>query len=169
MDYYDLRHSMGRWVSLIYRMSQSYVDQYFKRYNLSSGQFAFLLLLYRKDALKQDELAKALDMDKGTTARALAKLEHSGYIRRVRDEKDRRVLRVHLTEKALEVRKPIYDVLHRWNEVSTVGLTPEEHETFLTLLRKVGLNVRNQKERGWQAPLPDTAAPRPASDKAEPT
>ena len=64
MGYYDLSHSMGRWISFIYRMSQSYVDQYFKRYNLSSGQFAFLLLLYREDGRKQDDLAKAIDMDK---------------------------------------------------------------------------------------------------------
>lgn len=55
MGYYDLSHSMGRWISFIYRMSQSYVDQYFKRYNLSSGQFAFLLLLYREDGRKQDD------------------------------------------------------------------------------------------------------------------
>ena len=157
MGYYDLSHSMGRWISFIYRMSQSYVDQYFKRYNLSSGQFVFLLLLYREDGRKQDDLAKAIDMDKGTTARALAKLEASGYIVRIRDEKDRRVLRVHLTDKAREVRKPIYDVLHRWNEVSVLGLTPEENQNLLDLLRKVSLNIRDQKERGWQAPLRDAS------------
>ena len=43
-----------------------------------------------KDGIKQEEMASSLNIDKGTTARAIKKLEEEGYIYRQKDKEDNR-------------------------------------------------------------------------------
>ena len=40
----------------------------------------FLLELYKKDGKNQEELSEKLNIDKGTTARAIKKLEEEGFL-----------------------------------------------------------------------------------------
>jgi len=74
--------SIGRWISMLYRYSQIYVGNKLQPYGIGKGQFMFLIKLFERDGLNQDELVDGLNIDKGTTARALRKLEQEGYIKR---------------------------------------------------------------------------------------
>ncbi|WP_322395982.1 MarR family transcriptional regulator, partial [Clostridium perfringens] len=53
---------------------------------IGQGQFMYLLELYIEDGRNQEELAEVLKIDKGTTARAIKKLEENGFVRREKDE-----------------------------------------------------------------------------------
>lgn len=135
------QNSIGKWVSILYRVSQSYINKELKKYNIGSGQYIFLINLCKKDGISQEQLAYNLNIDKGTTARALTKLEEQGYVRREKDLKDKRANRVYVTEKAIQVEPLIMETLANWNSIISSGLTEEEMDMCKSLLQKMSENA----------------------------
>lgn len=86
-----------------------------KAYGLSSSEYFYLLALYREDGLSQDNLTHRLFVDKAATARAVKSLETKGFVTRSKDDRDRRVNHVHLTDLAHHVRPDLLRVLKTWN------------------------------------------------------
>ena len=101
----------------------------------------FLLELYIEDGRNQEELAEVLKIDKGTTARAIKKLEENGFIRREKDEKDKRSNRVYLTEEGKGMKDNIFFILNQWDKKMSEQLDEEERELMIKLLRKVCSNI----------------------------
>lgn len=101
----------------------------------------FLLELYINDGKNQEEIAETLKIDKGTTARALKKLEEQGFVTRIKDENDKRSNKIYLNDKAKDVRDGVLDVLNDWNKEITKSLTEEEEEMLKSLLEKVCKNI----------------------------
>ncbi|UKS27844.1 MarR family transcriptional regulator [Paenibacillus sp. HWE-109] len=137
----DNRNSIPRWISLLYRYGQMYIGEHLKEYEIGRGQHIFINALYREDGLTQEELADHLKIDKGTTAKALKKLEEQGYITRTVSEKDKRCNEVHLTDKALLIKEDVRKVLTDWRERLTYGMSDEEKALALTILEKMGTNA----------------------------
>lgn len=137
----DQQNTIPRWVSLLYRYGQMYIGDRLKDTDIGKGQYIFLNALYKEDGLSQEELSHYLKIDKGTTAKALKKLEAQGYIlREIRDE-DKRSYRVFLTAKALNMKDEIRKVLIDWRHILSDGLTEEERHTALELFEKMGTNA----------------------------
>lgn len=109
-----------------------------KDYNIGSGQIMFLLELYYLDGVSQEELSSYLNIDEANTTRAIKKLEKEGYVIRKRDDKDRRIKRIYLTEKALEIKPKVLDLMNKWEDEMLKSLTSVEREVFIDLLKKVG-------------------------------
>lgn len=128
----------GRWFSVFHRLPLSFLSEGLKDYNISSGQVMFLLELYYLDGISQEELSSYLNIDEANTTRAIKKLEKEGYVIRKRDEEDRRVKRIYLTEKALEIKPKVLDLMNQWEEKMLKSLTSVEREVFIDLLKKVG-------------------------------
>lgn len=63
------------------------------------GQNRSLALLARNEGMKQADLARNAHVRPSSVSEVLERLEKSGLIERRRDQKDRRVLRVYLTDK----------------------------------------------------------------------
>ena len=100
--------NIAKYISEIQRMGNIFFLKELSHLGLGYGQFNFLMELYRKDGVRQEDLCLNLKIDKGTTARAIKKLEIEDFIIRVNDEKDKRAYRIFLTEKAMEHKKDIY-------------------------------------------------------------
>ena len=71
--------NIGKYISQLYRRGGIFITKRMEKYNIGQGQFMFLLELYIEDGRNQEELSKVLKIDKGTTARAIKKLEEEGY------------------------------------------------------------------------------------------
>ncbi|WP_456276871.1 MarR family winged helix-turn-helix transcriptional regulator [Bacillus sp. AK128] len=144
--------SLGKWISILYRYGHVYVSRELEPYGIGKGQFMFLLVLYHENGLSQDEMARRLTIDKGTTARAIGKLEEEGYVFRQTSELDRRLNRVCLTEKAQKFKDEFFNVLDGWTEVLSQGLTKEEVSTAFNLLERMSQNaathIKKELKRG---------------------
>jgi DNA-binding MarR family transcriptional regulator len=79
------------------------------------------------------ELAKAGHLSPGAVTAALDRLERVGYVRRVRDESDRRRVLVEITERMQELTGQLYGPLAASGDALLRDLT-EEH---LTVMRDV--------------------------------
>ncbi|MDV4151472.1 MarR family transcriptional regulator [Clostridium sp. AL.422] len=128
--------NIAKYISEIQRMGNIFFLKELSHLGLGYGQFNFLMELYRKDGVRQEDLSLNLKIDKGTTARAVKKLEIEGFITRVNDDKDKRAYRLFLTDKGLKHKKEICNVAKSWEENLTKNLTFEEKEIILNLLKK---------------------------------
>lgn len=108
---------IGKAISYLYRYEQIFIGKKIEPYGIGSGQFPFLMRLYREDGINQESLYDYLKIDKGTTARAIQKLVDEGYIFRQRDEKDRRSYRVYLTEKGKKMEPDMKKIASEWEDI----------------------------------------------------
>jgi len=135
------KNSLGRWISLLHRYGHVYVGRQLKQYNIGKGQYTFLNALYKKDGVRQEQLSDYLKIDKGTTAKAIKKLEDDEYIIRKVDTKDKRAYNVYLTDKALKINPLVRKAMTDWLNILFLGFSEEEKKTSLSLLERMGKNA----------------------------
>ena len=131
---------IGRWFS-VSRLSISHILKGLKEFNIGSGQIMFLLELYHCDGVNQEELSSYLNIDGANTTRAINKLEQEGYVIRKADESDKRAYRLYLTDQAIEIKPQILGLMEDWEDSLLLEFSPEEKETFIGLLKKIGHTV----------------------------
>jgi DNA-binding MarR family transcriptional regulator len=140
-------------IAHIYRSHLAYMAKELETYGIGSGQFDFLMVLYRKDGMSQETLAKILMVSKATSTRAIQSLEKEGYVYRQKDENDLRAYKVYLTEKGKEMRDIVLEKLISFVDTLLSDFTPEEKEIFRLLVRKASLKLcePDLKQRSEQA------------------
>lgn len=135
--------SIGKYIAQAYRMNGKLASKAFSKFGIGSGQYVFLIHLYSNDGINQECISSNLNIDKGTTARALKRLEELGYIIRVVDEEDKRAYRVFLTDKAKYIEKEFFEILAEGNRVLTKDFTEEEKALAISLLKRMVNNSKN--------------------------
>jgi DNA-binding MarR family transcriptional regulator len=136
----DPREILGP-IAHIYRSYLAYMAKELEAHRVGSGQFEFLIILYHRDGISQETLAKILKVSKATSARAIQSLEKEGYVYRERDENDLRAYRVYLTEKGKEMRNIILKKLISFMDILFSDFTLEEKEIFRLLIHKASIKL----------------------------
>lgn len=147
--YGSREESLGRWISVIHRYGQSFIEKKCADLDIGYGHVAFILTLNRKDGLSQEGLSETLSIDKTTTARAIKKLIELGYILRSPDGLDKRIQHLHLTAKSKDVMPYIMHTLRTWTKVLSNGFTEEERRLIVGFLRRMAVNAKAFKEDGF--------------------
>lgn len=93
----ELADNEARHIAVLYRRMVKQIDRRLAPMGLGPGRYVYLFQLYLEDGRSQQALADSTSTDKAATARALLRLEADGYVRRVPDPGDRRVVRIFLT------------------------------------------------------------------------
>ncbi len=128
-------------IAHIYRSHLEYMAKELEAYRVGSGQFEFLFVLYHRDGVSQETLAKILKVSKATSTRAIQSLEKEGYVYRQRDESDLRAYRVYLTEKGKEMRGVILEKSVSFVDNIFSDFTLEEKEIFRLLIHKASIKL----------------------------
>lgn len=110
-------------------------------YRIGSGQYIFLMTISFQQPITQKALSEQLLIDKTTTAKAIAKLESEGYVRRETDPSDNRYQLLYLTESGIEVVPKVQQALDRIKNKTRKGITDEEYGLFISLLKTVLRNL----------------------------
>lgn len=132
---------LGKYISLIYRQANAFFTKEFSKFGFGSGQYMFMIHLYKNDGISQEALSELINIDKGTTAKAIKKLEELSFITRSKDEKDKRVNRIYLTPKAINIKDDFFKVLSQWENILTSELNQEEITNGLNILNKISKNI----------------------------
>lgn len=104
---------------------------------LTSVQFAILVLLREEPDLDQRTLGARASTDTSTLADVCRRLEQRGLLSRGRDTEDGRRYVLRVTPKGDELLRCIVPDVERVGEALLDGLTGEERTTLLTLLSKL--------------------------------
>ena len=133
----DLADHDARHLALLYRRMMRELDRQLAPLGLGSGRYPYLFSLYIEDGRSQQSLADAVGTDKAAAARALARLESDGYVRRASDPDDGRVLRVFLTVKGKRLRGMLESAAAGTIATLLAPLPATERQQFGAMLRKL--------------------------------
>ncbi|MBS1001168.1 MarR family transcriptional regulator [Acetobacter persici] len=139
-DWDPLRHP-GHYFSRIARGLTRIGDVRLRHLGFATAQLPVLTALKDGAALSQKELAKWAKVEQPTMAQMLSRMERDGLVHRVPDPEDKRSSLISLTDAALEKLPAGRAILRQGNSEMTKGLTKEEIETLVSLLRRVLENV----------------------------
>jgi len=130
-----------REIGMIARALDSISNIEFKEYELTKGQYLYLVRICEKPGIIQEKLAEIIKVDRTTAARAIKKLAMEGFIEKREDKVNKKIKRLFPTEKG----KKIYPLLQREEHysqgVALEGLSIEEADNLFQLLQKVRKNV----------------------------
>lgn len=112
--------------------------------SITREQFGILLVLSLGDGLYQTQIANILGKDRPNMTRMIDVLETNGFIRREKDENNRRILKVYLTDKGKEKAKVVKPLKDRMNSAQYRGMSDEEILTLVNLLRRVRKNIEEE-------------------------
>ena len=125
------------YLNQIARCGVQYRNRQLEPLGITVRQTNLLLEICATPGISQDTLAKRLFLDKSVVARALADLEEQGLVERPTCPNDRRVIRLHPTEKALQMQPQLQAVSAQWAQFLTADMTPEEIAALETLLERL--------------------------------
>lgn len=115
--------------------------------NIAPEQNLILILLWEKDGLSQNEIAKRLNKDKTNIARMICSLEKKELISRKVNETDCRSYNVYLTEKGIRLGEKVYPITEEFNQIVCSGITHEELQMVNKILLKMQRNVEANKDK----------------------
>ncbi len=89
----------------------------------------------------QKDIEQVFHIQRSTATGILKLLEQRGSIRRVSEEKDARLKRIEVTEKALQVKKRVDSTIEGVEMKLVRGLTEDEIKTYIELTEKMRGNL----------------------------
>lgn len=108
--------------------------------NISSAEFGFLKELIHTDGVIQEVLVQNTCIDKAATSRIIKSLEQKNLIIRVKNETDKRSLKVFLTSEGKELVPVINNILQGWYLALTTAVGEEKVELFISLFAELNEN-----------------------------
>jgi len=130
-----------RLVSKLNRMTLNSIVGPLADIGIARGLLPFLMEVLRREGAIQEDITRALVIDRAATARALQQLEEAGFVRREEDPEDRRRKRVYATDKARDLREDVMAILRRQKAVLFTGFDEEEQAQFLAMLNRMIGNI----------------------------
>ncbi|ATO30133.1 MarR family winged helix-turn-helix transcriptional regulator [Bacillus atrophaeus] len=130
-----------REVGMIARALDSISNIEFKEYNLTKGQYLYLVRICENPGIIQEKLAEMIKVDRTTAARAIKKLEMNGFIEKMDDEHNKKIKKLFPTEKGENVFPVIKRENDHSNSVALAGFSEGEAETILHLLHRIRKNI----------------------------
>jgi DNA-binding MarR family transcriptional regulator len=135
-----------REIGMIARALDSISNMEFKEYELTKGQYLYLVRICENPGIIQEKVAEMIKVDRTTAARAIQKLEINGFIEKKDDQHNKKIKKLFPTEKG----NTVYPFIKRENDYSNTvaleGFSEKEGETIFNLLQRVRKNI----EKDWE-------------------
>jgi DNA-binding MarR family transcriptional regulator len=112
--------------------------------NLTIEQWSVLYHLWKEDGKSQQELCNATFRDKPSITRLVDNLEKLNLVKRVADEKDRRINKVYLTKAAQKLQEQSMQMAEETLNEALEGVPAEQVNLCKEVLQKVYDNLNNQ-------------------------
>lgn len=130
-----------REIGMIARALDSISNIEFKEYDLTKGQYLYLVRICEHPGIIQEKLAEMIKVDRTTASRAIKKLEKNGFIERREDKYNKKIKKIFPTMKGENVYPKIKRENDHSNSVALAGFTEREVEIISHLLQRVRKNI----------------------------
>jgi DNA-binding MarR family transcriptional regulator len=146
--------SKGDWETIIQRIMTSYNDiskginpKGLLKINLTSAQIKLLTCFSNKDEMTMTQLSNNLSVSMPTMTAMVDRLVNSKMVERERDDMDRRVVRVKLTDAGKKILKKLIRIRRREMEKILMNLSEEEMESYLTSIEIVAKLLAKARQK----------------------
>jgi MarR family transcriptional regulator, organic hydroperoxide resistance regulator len=118
-----------------------------RMYNLKASDYGgtmaigYALLNIDKEGTPSTKLGPKMGMEPRSMTRMIKSLEKNGLIEKKSDKKDKRMVRLFLTDSGNELRKKSRDVVIKFNEKIFETINPKELDTCFKVLKEINLLI----------------------------
>ncbi|MFC1563692.1 MarR family winged helix-turn-helix transcriptional regulator [candidate division KSB1 bacterium] len=138
-----LNNSLGFQMVVAARSMKHALETRLAEHGITSSQYVVLEYLWKYSGTSLTDLGKAMHFDGPTITGIINRMARSKLIRRARDRKDRRVIKVHITPKAKELQSVLRKLAEEVNRKAVMNFTKEEKKQILELAKNVHFNLKN--------------------------
>ncbi|KXG10309.1 HTH-type transcriptional regulator MhqR [Anoxybacillus sp. P3H1B] len=131
-------------LSRAYRAVNDQVNKSIQSFGVNPTEFAVLELLYHKGDQPLQQIGGKILLASGSITYVVDKLEQKGLIMRKACEKDRRVTYASITDKGKAFIEKVFPEHEQTIHETLSGLTIEEKEQVIELLKKMGYGAKQQ-------------------------
>ncbi len=111
-------------------------------YDFNRGEIPLMYKLLKEGEGKtQKEICEMLYVSKSTTSKIINNLVEKGYVRKEKDEADKRITKIYLTERKDEIEKLIKDLDKKAEEKMLSGFEEKEKEELRGYLERILENL----------------------------
>ncbi|APB71193.1 MarR family transcriptional regulator [Paenibacillus polymyxa] len=135
-----------REIGMIARALDSISNIEFKEYDLTKGQYLYLVRICENQGIIQEKLAEMIKVDRTTASRAIKKLVINGFIEKKEDNHNQKIKKLYPTDKGNNVYPFIKRENDYSNNVALAGFSEREVETIFNLLQRVRENIGDDWE-----------------------
>lgn len=117
-------------------------DAAYRRHGVREGQQFILMALWDEDGLTPGELAHRLGLATPTVTKATNRMEVAGLVVRRPHPRDRRLVRIHLTERGAALQKDLDAEMHALSERVLAEFTEAERTQLVEYLERLYRTLR---------------------------
>lgn len=128
-------------LSKAYKIMMDRAVKDMKKNGLSESEFIVLELLYHKGKFPLQRIGERLLVTSGGITYTIDKLERRGFLKRVACPDDRRVTYAEITDEGATLLKEIFPSHAQVIDTMMQGLTAEEKQIAITLIKKIGMSA----------------------------
>ncbi|MBI9056868.1 MAG: MarR family transcriptional regulator [Labilibaculum sp.] len=111
--------------------------------NITPEQWNVLYRLTKTDGMTISELSNAIYKDMANTSRMTKKLGTAGFVEKRRDDIDKRIFKLFITDKGRELTNQLHKCAFASTMVATEGVDEKAKEILVKSLKQVILNTEN--------------------------
>lgn len=130
-----------REIGMIARALDSISNIEFKKFNLTKGQYLYLVRICENPGIIQEQLSDMIKVDRTTVSRAVKKLEKEKLVVKKKDPHNRKIKRLYATKKGEEIYPFLLREHEHSNRIALQGFTEEEIDIIFELLQRVRKNI----------------------------
>lgn len=128
---------VGDMVKKLVRVFQLFERDQIRIYGVTTSQCYCLLELLKTEKLTMFEMSQKMNLNTSTMTRIVDNLVRDGLIKRDRDERDRRIVVLLLTEKGRETAVQVNESIHRYYKKILENLPEGDLNTVLKSVSKL--------------------------------
>jgi len=138
---YRVEDSVGYLITRLRASVFAAVDREVASWGISAAQGSILIYIAHGRGDRAADIARDYDYDTGSMTRMVERLVRKGLLRRVRDDNDRRVVRLRLTPAGVTVAQSLPPVAVKVLNQHLRGFSAAEFEQLKALLRRMLANA----------------------------
>ncbi|MFT5749676.1 MAG: DNA-binding MarR family transcriptional regulator [Ancylomarina sp.] len=109
--------------------------------DITPEQWNILYHLNESNGMTIGKLSELTYKDFANMSRISQKLEAAGFIEKKRDEKDRRIFKLFITEKGQELNNQLHQCAYKSTNIALEGLDDQTRELMVRHLKKIIINT----------------------------
>lgn len=131
---------VGKLITMISRGHTIYINHKIEEYGINASQLHLLFEIDHENEINQEKIASRCNINKGSVARSIKKLEDKGLVMRKVDDENRRQNKITITEKGEEVLNESINQLSKWED-EVINNSILEKEELQIVLKEILINT----------------------------
>ncbi|MBU5485900.1 MarR family transcriptional regulator [Clostridium sp. MSJ-11] len=116
-------------------------------HDITRVQWIALYYIGEEKGITQKDLADKMNIKESTVARLIDRMEKEGTVERIKNTEDRRVTKLHLTEKGSEKREAVIPIGEEFSREGIHGISQEHLKIFKEVLQQIITNVNTKNNQ----------------------